>query len=49
VDRGLDAYFAHLRAALAGGVEGAALEREWRALFPVALADFDRFLLGWRR
>jgi hypothetical protein len=39
--RRLDAYFAHL-----GNDE---VEREWRALYPVAREDFRRFLAGWRR
>jgi hypothetical protein len=46
----LDRYFAELRAALelhAPEVDAAALEAEWRALFPLAWADFYRFLLGW--
>jgi hypothetical protein len=47
--RALDTYFARLRALLDGRGDGSALEAEWRALFPVALADFDRFLVGWRR
>ncbi len=46
--RSLDGYFATLRSALAPGVDGAALEREWRALYPSACADFERFLAGWR-
>ncbi|HLL25093.1 MAG TPA: phosphotransferase, partial [Kofleriaceae bacterium] len=40
----LDVYFRHLRAR---GVD-AALEAEWRALYPLARADFARFLAGWR-
>lgn len=47
----LDVYFAELGAALrqSGKVaDSAALEAEWRQLFPVAWADFDRFLLGWQ-
>ncbi len=52
--RGLDTYFARLRAALAtasvrADVDADALEREWRALYPVATEDFERFLAGWRR
>lgn len=44
----LDAYFRYLRAALGAEVDGEALEREWRALFPIAQQDFQRFLAGWR-
>lgn len=42
----LDGYFVSLRAA-AIGVDMAAVEREWRALYPIACADFYRFLAGW--
>jgi len=45
----LDAYFGHLRRELAGrDVDIAALEAEWRGLYPVARLDFCRFLAGWR-
>jgi hypothetical protein len=52
VPRYLDEYFRALGSALAGNagdqtVDGAALEREWRELFPLAWVDFYRFLLGW--
>lgn len=46
----VDAYFEELGRAvreLRPDVDAAALEREWRALFPLAWVDFYRFLLGW--
>ncbi|MDQ3036134.1 MAG: ecdysteroid 22-kinase family protein [Myxococcota bacterium] len=43
----LDDYFAALRASLDPAVDADALEAEWRALYPVARADFHRFLAGW--
>ncbi|WP_019625389.1 phosphotransferase [Thioalkalivibrio sp. ALJT] len=49
-DELLDAYFDALRTALqqAGrGAEATPVEHEWRTLFPVAQADFYRFLVGW--
>jgi hypothetical protein len=49
-DACLDRYFAELRSALAfraPGVDAPALEAEWRDLYPLAWADFYRFLLGW--
>jgi len=46
----LDRYFETLRAALGRRhpeLDGAALESEWRQLYPTAWADFCRFLAGW--
>lgn len=46
----LDRYFDLLRDALersANTVDFAALEEDWRALYPVAWTDFYRFLQGW--
>ena len=48
--RHLDSYFAELRAALnavGAQVDLDALEGEWRELYPIAHADFCRFLAGW--
>lgn len=46
----LDRYFVLLRAALdrrGTTLDFAALETDWRALYPVAWTDFYRFLQGW--
>jgi aminoglycoside/choline kinase family phosphotransferase len=44
----LDVYFEALLTALAPDVDAHALEAEWRALYGVAVEDFERFLRGWR-
>lgn len=46
----LDRYFELLSGALerlGSGLDFAALENDWRALYPVAWTDFYRFLQGW--
>jgi hypothetical protein len=45
--RAVDVYFDALRARLPPTV-AASVEREWRALYPLAKEDFRRFLDGWR-
>ncbi|MBT3880644.1 MAG: DUF1679 domain-containing protein [Candidatus Scalindua sp.] len=46
----LDWYFTQLKEALAkhkSPIDPADIEEDWRALFPVAWADFHRFVKGW--
>ena len=43
----LDVYFSSLVECLPDDVDQAALEVEWRSLYPVAWADFQRFMSGW--
>lgn len=46
----LDFYFAQLKYACASAklsVNFEALEHEWRKMYPIACADFTRFLVGW--
>lgn len=48
----LDTYFRLLRAALdarGAAATSDALEAEWRALYPLACADYYRFLAGWAK
>ena len=50
--RHLDTYFRHLREALAPrreSIDVDAVESEWRALYPIACADYYRFLAGWAK
>ena len=49
-ERHLDRYFELLRAALvARAIDAAPVEAEWRVLYPIAAADFHRFLAGWSK
>jgi fructose-1,6-bisphosphatase/inositol monophosphatase family enzyme len=43
----LSVYFLALRDCLPDDVDAVALEAEWRSLYPVAWADFERFMSGW--
>lgn len=43
----LDFYFAELKKSVDTSVDDLELEEEWRQLYPLAVADFVRFLLGW--
>jgi len=48
VEAALSEYFAEFHMSLdAGHPSGEEVEAEWRALFPVAWLDFQRFLQGW--
>lgn len=46
-ERALDVYFDALREALSATGQAEAVEAEWRALFPWARADLERFMAGW--
>ena len=43
----LEVYFTALRGVSYDEIDIDQLETEWRALYPVAWADFQRFMLGW--
>lgn len=43
----LNYYFLELKKALPQAVDFKELEEEWRKMYPIASADFTRFLLGW--
>ena len=43
----LDIYFSELKQNLPESIDAEALEAEWRSLYPLAWADFERFMLGW--
>ncbi len=43
----LDRYFDALRRHLPASVDAELIETDWRPLYPIAWADFERFMLGW--
>ena len=43
----LDYYFEILKKHIPGADDARELEEEWRVLYPLAWADFERFLEGW--
>lgn len=43
----LDDYFNQLSTALKPSIDQKKIEKEWRTLYPYAVADFQRFLQGW--
>ena len=43
----LDFYFSELKKSTSLDIHFPSLQEEWRQLYPVAVADFVRFLLGW--
>lgn len=43
----LDFYFTELKQKVDSRIDFKALETEWRRMYPLAVADFVRFLLGW--
>jgi fructose-1,6-bisphosphatase/inositol monophosphatase family enzyme len=43
----LELYFSELRSCLSAKIDSTELETEWRTLYSVAWADFQRFMLGW--
>lgn len=46
-ERYLDNYFTYLKAQVGNPTEAKKIEEEWRGLYPIAWADFLRFLEGW--
>ena len=43
----LDFYFTELQQSIQSAIDFNQLEEEWRRMYPIAVADFTRFLLGW--